>query len=92
MGIVRILLLLVMVILGGAFAMLNQAPVTLNYYFGEYTMPLALLLLGMLLVGAFLGALVSMPARWRLRRELSAAKRKNRQAEPASGQPEATKE
>ena len=42
------------------FSVLNAVPVSINYYFGESTYPLSLLIVLALALGAFLGVLASM--------------------------------
>jgi len=49
--------MLVVVVVGILFAVLNAEPVVLNYYFGSRAMPLSLVLVLAMLVGAVLGVL-----------------------------------
>ena len=51
-------MLLIVIVLGVTFAYLNATPVAFNYYFGEKSMPLSMLLVCSLGVGLVLGFLV----------------------------------
>ncbi len=55
-----LLLLILLVILGLSFAVLNADPVKLNYYFGFADIPLSLIMVGALAAGALLGVLASL--------------------------------
>lgn len=59
MRIFSYIILLLIIILGLTFAVLNAEPVTLNYYFGTGKISLSLLLVLCLGVGAVLGLLVA---------------------------------
>ena len=50
---------LVLVIFGIVFAVLNAEPVKLNYYFGSEEVPLSLILVFAMIVGAILGVIAS---------------------------------
>jgi uncharacterized membrane protein YciS (DUF1049 family) len=52
--------LLLIIILGVTFAVLNSNAVGVNYYIGHSTLPLSLLLAGVLASGCLLGLLVGM--------------------------------
>ncbi len=58
MRIVTYLLLLIIILIGITFAVLNPAMVTMNYYIGQKTLPLSLLLVTVFALGCFLGLLV----------------------------------
>lgn len=58
MRIVTYLLLLIIILIGITFAVLNPAMVTMNYYVGQKTLPLSLLLVAVFAFGCFLGLLV----------------------------------
>ena len=64
-----------------SFAALNAAPVTVNYYVGSLDVPLSLLLVSALAVGALLGTLVGLGRVVRLRREMARLRREARVAE-----------
>lgn len=76
------LLLLVLVLLGLSFAVLNAQPVALNYYFGYRQIPLSMIVVLSLVAGAAIGALVSVGAivklkhrAKRLQKQLSSARK-----------------
>lgn len=50
---------LVLVIFGIVFAVLNAEPVKLNYYFGSQEVPLSLIIVFAMIVGAILGVVAS---------------------------------
>ncbi len=58
MRIVTYLLLLIIILIGITFAVLNPAIVTMNYYVGQKTLPLSLLLVSVFALGCFLGLAV----------------------------------
>ena len=58
MRIVTYLLLLIIILIGITFAVLNPTIVTMNYYIGQKTLPLSLLLVSVFAFGCFLGLLV----------------------------------
>lgn len=60
MRIISSLLVLIVVLLGLTFAMLNSQPVTINYYIGVSTLPLSMLTVFILMIGAFLGLSASL--------------------------------
>ncbi len=73
----NILLLIVLIVLGLSFAVLNADPVPLNYYFGYREIPLSMVVVVALAAGAVIGVLVSMgillrqkQQAFRLRRQL----------------------
>lgn len=68
----RVLILIAIVVvafLGLAFAVLNAGAVEVKYYLGTFSLPLALLLVITLLMGAILGGLASVGVALRQRRE-----------------------
>lgn len=68
---IALIFLLIMIVLGLSFAMLNPTPVALDFYFGETSLPLSLALVAALAIGVLLGLLVAlslfMRQRWELR-------------------------
>jgi len=56
--IVTYILLLIIILIGITFAVLNQVPVTVNYYMGQKTLPLSLLLVFVFGIGCLSGLLV----------------------------------
>ncbi len=60
MRLLTYIVLLLIIILGVSFATLNSVPVALNYYVGQKTMPLSLLLVSVFAIGCLLGLLVGL--------------------------------
>ncbi len=58
--IVGLALLLVVVLFGLSFSLLNADPVTLDYYFGVLSLPLSLLMVLMIIVGSLVGVMSCM--------------------------------
>ena len=58
MRIVTYLLLLIIILIGITFAVLNPTPVTMNYYMGQKTLPLSLLMVSVFAIGSLLGLFV----------------------------------
>lgn len=63
--------ILVLLLLGIVFAILNADSVTLNYYFGSQQIPLSLVIMLAMLVGAMLGVFASIGVILKSRREMS---------------------
>jgi len=74
----KLLFILLVMVAGSAFAVMNADPVVLNYYFGSREIPLSVVLVGTLCVGALLGLLASLGGVARLKRENAELKRKAR--------------
>lgn len=70
-----LLFFLIVIVFGLYFGLLNADPVTLNYYFGTQVLPLSLVMMGTLLMGALLGAFARTPRIIRLKLALSQARR-----------------
>lgn len=81
MRILALIVLLLVVALGLTFSVMNAEPVNLNYYFGSAAIPLALLLVGAVVLGAVLGVLASLGAIFRLKRDNARLRRDVRLAE-----------
>lgn len=82
MRIISYFFLLVIVLFGMTFATLNSESVTINYYLGQSTLPLSLLLVIVFAFGCLIGMIVGfwllMKAKllnYRLRQRLSLAER-----------------
>ena len=75
------LLLVVLVVIGLSFAVLNSQPVSLNYYFGEQEVPLSMIVVLSLAAGAVIGVMVSAGLIFRLKAQLGRLRRKLRDAE-----------
>ena len=78
MVIIKLLFLIVFMIVGASFAIINNAPVVVDLYFITPEMPLSLLLLLALGCGILLGALVGMVYFMRVKKENADLKRKTR--------------
>ena len=78
MRFLRLLFILLLMLVGAAFAYMNADTVTLNYYFGSREVPLTVLLLGAVCVGALLGALSMLGGISRARHESAELRRQAR--------------
>lgn len=58
MRIINFIFILLIIIFGITFAILNSASVTLNYYIGQLSTPLSLILVIAFAVGCFVGIVV----------------------------------
>lgn len=58
MRIISFILLIIVILIGVTFAVLNPGTVNIHYYLGEKTMPLSLLLVVDFVLGCLLGLLV----------------------------------
>lgn len=75
------LLLVILVLVGLSFAVLNAQVVSLNYYLGTLDVPLSMALVSALALGALLGALVSLALLMGMKRQLRQLRRKVQIAE-----------
>jgi putative membrane protein len=80
------LFLLVLVVLGLSFAVLNSQSVSLNYYFGYRDIPLSMIVVLSLTAGAVIGVLVSAGLMLRMKAQTRQLRRKLRNAEKDSDQ------
>lgn len=80
------LFLVVLIVLGLSFAVLNSQPVSLNYYFGYRDIPLSMIVVLSLATGAVIGVLVSAGLMLRLKAQSRQLRRKLRNAEKDSDQ------
>lgn len=64
-------LVLIIIVFGVIFAMLNAQSIQLNYYFGTQQLPLSLTIVLSMLIGAILGVLASIKLLLHARREVS---------------------
>lgn len=78
MRLIKLLIILVLIIIGAAFAVHNGENVTLNYYLGSKELPLSLLLIGTLIIGAVLGILSAVGSILRLKRENTVLRHKSK--------------
>lgn len=72
---------LLVLVFGLIFGLLNADPVTVNYYFGTREMPLSVVLVMMLVVGALAGALAGLGLVLKTKREVHRLRRENRVSE-----------
>lgn len=77
--------LIIVVVFGLSFAVLNAEPVSLNYYFGYHDIPLSMVVVLSLAVGAVTGVLVSVGMILRLKQQLGSLRRKLKAAEKQVG-------
>jgi len=75
------LLLLVLIVFGITFAVLNAEPVTLNYYLGMIDLPLSMIAVLCLVGGVIIGLLVNLFTILRLKQQAGSLKRQLRAAE-----------
>jgi putative membrane protein len=75
------LLLVILVVLGLSFAVLNSQPVALNYYFGARDIPLSMVVVVSLVAGAVTGVLVSLGTIVRLKQQAGSLRRRLRTAQ-----------
>jgi putative membrane protein len=76
--VIKLLLLLVFMLIGASFAIINDAPVTVDLYFMRPELPLSLLVLLALGLGMLLGGLAGMIYVMRVRKENADLKREAR--------------
>ncbi len=76
MLLIKLLIFTVLITIGAVFALNNSDSVTLSYYFGSQEMPLSLLLIFTLIVGAVIGILSATVTILRLKRENASLQRK----------------
>lgn len=75
------LLLVILVVLGLSFAVLNSQSVALNYYFGARDIPLSMVVVVSLVAGAVTGILVSLGTIIRLKQQTGSLRRRLRTAQ-----------
>ena len=78
MVVIKLLFLLVFMVVGASFAIINDAPVVVDLYFVTPQLPLSLLLLLALGFGIALGGLAGMVYFMRVKKENADLKRKTR--------------
>lgn len=74
----KLIFILLIMMIGAAFAVMNAEPVRLNYYFGVQELPLSVVLVGAVGLGAILGVLATLSGSLRLRRENMSLRHKAR--------------
>jgi len=80
MHIIKILFILIIMLLGAVFAVLNAEPVMFNFYFGSRPLPLALLLSLALGAGVVIGILSAIGLVLSLKRENANLRQRERLA------------
>ncbi|VAW77141.1 hypothetical protein MNBD_GAMMA15-2348 [hydrothermal vent metagenome] len=80
----NILLLIILIVLGLSFAVLNADPVPLNYYFGNRMIPLSMIVVVALATGAVIGVLVSMGVLLRQKQQAFRLRRQLKQVEKSA--------
>jgi putative membrane protein len=80
MRIIKLILLMLIVMLGAVFAVLNAEPVQFNYYFGTLQLPFSLVMTIALGCGVFLGILACMGLMFGMKRENIQLKRRSQLA------------
>jgi putative membrane protein len=73
---IRLLIFSVLIVIGAIFALNNSDTVTFGYYFDTQEMPLSLLLIFTLIIGAIVGMLSATASIFRLKRENASLRRK----------------
>ena len=81
MKIINLIFLIVLVLVGLSFSVLNSDPVLLNYYFGSSQLTLATTVAIALAIGALLGLLGGLTKVLKLQRENAKLKRSVKSAE-----------
>lgn len=74
-------IIIILILLGITFAVLNSDTVTVHYYSGEQALPLSLLMAISFAIGIIIGVLVMLPKVWRLRLERRRLRKKLNHAE-----------
>ena len=74
------LLLVILVLFGLSFAVLNSQPVALNFYFDTRDIPLSMIVVVSLAAGAVTGVLVSLGTIIRLKQQTGSLRRRLRSA------------
>jgi len=75
---IKLLIIIALIFIGAAFAYNNGDSVTINYYFGSQDMPLSMLVIATLIIGAIVGMFSATGSIFRLKRENSALRRKSK--------------
>lgn len=74
----KLLFILLVMLVGAAFAVMNAEHVHLNYYFGSAELPLSVILVAAICVGAVLGILAALVGFAGLKRENATLRRQVR--------------
>ncbi len=76
MRFLKLIFIFLIMMIGAAFAVMNADTVKLNYYFGVQELPLSVILVGAIGIGAVLGVLATLVGSLKLRRENMTLKHK----------------
>jgi putative membrane protein len=76
MRFIKLLFFLFLILLGSAFAVMNTGNIQIDYYFGELDLPLPLVLIATLGIGALLGVVASLGSLLRLKHQNAELRRK----------------
>lgn len=76
--VIGLIFILIVLVFGLTFAVMNAESVHLNYYFGVYQMPLSLVLVIAFVGGALFGAVVNVGMMLRLKRQISRLRKEAR--------------
>ena len=76
MRIIRVTLIFLLILSGISFACLNASTVTINYYIGNTSAPLSLILVLVLGTGLLLGLIIAIPKHFKLKNENSRLKKR----------------
>ena len=76
----KLLFILLVMLVGAAFAVMNAENVNLNYYFGSTVLPLSVVLVGAVCFGAVVGMLAGLGGLASLKRENASLRREARLA------------
>jgi putative membrane protein len=77
MRFIKLFIIMLIMLLGAVFTVLNADPVKINYYLGHRELPLSLILTIALGLGVVLGVLAAMGRVLALKRELNSLKRRS---------------
>ncbi len=78
MKLLKLIIFLFFLVFGAAFAVLNSDPIQLDYYFSQIDLPLSVVLIAFMSIGAVLGVLACSSIMLRLKHENATLKRKAR--------------
>jgi putative membrane protein len=75
---IKLLVFLLLIVLGAAFAVLNSQIITLDFYFSVIDLPVSVVIVAFMSIGALLGVIASSGIMLRLKHENRVLKRKAR--------------
>ena len=81
--VIGLIFILVLLVFGLSFAVLNAEPAQINYYFGIRQMPLSLVLVIAFVIGALFGAVINVGMILRLKRQIFRLRKEVRVSEKA---------